>query len=77
MQEPIEPDTGITEHTRKMFALIDDLVRPNHVATPVNTHLFHLIGELEALRQGPQAHRLTRPPCTPPSFEMPLRDSSG
>lgn len=51
MQEPIEPDTGITEHTRKMFALIDDLVRPNHVAKPVNTHLFHLIGELEALRQ--------------------------
>ena len=51
MQEPIEPDTGITEHTRKMFALIDDLVRPNHVAKPVNTHLFHLIGVLEALRQ--------------------------
>jgi hypothetical protein len=52
MQEPIEPDTGITEATRqKMFALIDDLVRPNHVAKPVNTHLFHLIGELEALRQ--------------------------
>ena len=51
MQEPIEPDTGITEHTRKMFALIDDLVRPNHVAKPVNTHLFHLIGELEALRK--------------------------
>ena len=51
MQESIEPDTGITEHTRKMFALIDDLVRPNHVAKPVNTHLFHLIGELEALRQ--------------------------
>ena len=51
MQEPIEPDTGITEHTRKMFALIDDLVRPNHDAKPVNRHLFHLIGELEALRQ--------------------------
>lgn len=51
MQEPIEPETGITEHTRKMFALIDDLVRPNHVAKPVDTHLFHLIGELEALRQ--------------------------
>ena len=51
MQEPIEPETGITEHTRKMFALIDDLVRPNHVAKPVNRHLFHLIGELEALRQ--------------------------
>lgn len=51
MHEPIEPDTGITEHTRKMFALIDDLVRPNHVPKPVNTHLFHLIGELEALRQ--------------------------
>jgi hypothetical protein len=52
MQEPIEPDTGITEATRqKMFAFIDDLVRPNHVAKPVNTHLFHLIGELEALRQ--------------------------
>ena len=51
MQEPIEPDTGITEHTRKMFALIDDLVRPNHVAKPVNRHLFHLIGELEALRK--------------------------
>ncbi len=52
MQEPIEPDTGITEATRqKMFAFIDDLVRPNHVPKPVNTHLFHLIGELEALRQ--------------------------
>jgi hypothetical protein len=52
MQEPIEPDTGITEATRQtMFAFIDDLVRPNHVAKPVNTHLFHLIGELEALRQ--------------------------
>jgi hypothetical protein len=52
MQEPIEPDTGITEATRqRMFAFIDDLVRPNHVAKPVNTHLFHLIGELEALRQ--------------------------
>jgi hypothetical protein len=51
MQEPIEPDTGITEHTRKMFALIDDLVRPNHVAKPVNRHVYHLIGELEALRQ--------------------------
>ena len=51
MQEPIEPDTGITEHTRKMFALIDDLVRPNHVPKPVNRHVYHLIGELEALRQ--------------------------
>jgi hypothetical protein len=51
MQEPIEPDTGITEHTRKMFALIDDLVRPNHVPKPINTHVYHLIGELEALRQ--------------------------
>jgi hypothetical protein len=51
MQEPIEPETGITEHTRKMFALIDDLVRPNHVAKPVNRHVYHLIGELEALRQ--------------------------
>jgi hypothetical protein len=51
MREPIEPDTGITEHTRKMFALIDDLVRPNHVPKPVNTHVYHLIGELEALRQ--------------------------
>ena len=59
MQEPIEPDTGITEHTRKMFALIDDLVRPNHVAKPVNTHLFHLIGELEALR--PDLLRLEDP----------------
>jgi hypothetical protein len=51
MQEPIEPDTGITEHTRKMFALIDDLVRPNHVPKPINTHVYHLIGELEALRK--------------------------
>jgi hypothetical protein len=52
MQEPIEPETGITEATRqKMFAFIDDLVRPNHVPKPVNTHLFHLIGEIEALRQ--------------------------
>ena len=50
MQEPIEPDTGITEATRQtMFAFIDDLVRPNHVAKPVNTHVYHVIGELEAL----------------------------
>ena len=52
MQESIEPDTGITEATRqRMFAFIDDLVRPNHVPKPVNTHVYHDIGELEALRQ--------------------------
>lgn len=45
------PETGITEHTRKMFSLIDDIVRPNHIQKKPNTHVFHLIGEIEALQK--------------------------
>ena len=45
------PETGITEHTRKMFSLIDDIVRPNHIPKTPNNHVFHLIGEIEALQK--------------------------
>lgn len=51
MSEPVHPDTGITEHTRKMFSLLDDIVRPNHKPKQPNTHVFHLIGEIEALQK--------------------------
>jgi hypothetical protein len=51
MSEPMMPETGITEHTRKMFSLIDDIVRPNHISKKLNTHVFHLIGEIEALQK--------------------------
>ena len=51
MPEPIEPETGISEATRVMFTLLDDLVRPNHKPKEPNMHIYHLIGELEALRQ--------------------------
>jgi hypothetical protein len=51
MPEYIEPETGLTEHTRVLFTLLDDLVRPNHKPKEPNKHIFHLIGELEALRK--------------------------
>ena len=46
------PETGITEETRaKMFAFIDDMFTPNHIPKRSNaTHIHHLVGELEALR---------------------------
>ena len=46
----IYPETGITEHTRAMKGMIDDLFTPNHVKRSKATHLYHLVGELEALR---------------------------
>ena len=45
------PETGITEHTRKMFAFIDDIFTPNHIPKRSKaSHIYHLVGELEALR---------------------------
>jgi hypothetical protein len=48
----VYPETGITEETRaKMFAFIDDMFTPNHIPKRSKaTHIYHLIGELEALR---------------------------
>jgi hypothetical protein len=44
------PETGITESTRKMFEFIDDMFTPNHLKQKRASHLYHLVGELEALR---------------------------
>jgi hypothetical protein len=46
----VYPETGITESTRKMFAFIDDMFTPNHIKQSRASHLYHLVGELEALR---------------------------
>ena len=47
----VYPETGITEETRaKMFAFIDDMFTPNHLKKERASHLYHLVGELEALR---------------------------
>ena len=48
----IYPETGITEATRaKMFAFIDEMFTPNHIPKRSKVgHIYHLIGELEALR---------------------------
>jgi hypothetical protein len=47
----VYPETGITEETRaKMFAFIDDMFTPNYLKNKRASHLYHLIGELEALR---------------------------
>jgi hypothetical protein len=46
----VYPETGITEHTRAMMGMIDDLFTPNHVRRSKASHLYHLVGELEALR---------------------------
>ena len=44
------PETGITESTRKMFEFIDDMFTPNHLNQKRASHRYHLVGELEALR---------------------------
>ena len=44
------PETGITESTRKMFEFIDDMFTPNNLKQQRASHLYHLVGELEALR---------------------------
>lgn len=46
------PETGITEATRaKMFAFIDEMFTPNHIPKRSKaSHIYHLVGELEALR---------------------------
>jgi hypothetical protein len=44
------PETGITESTRKMFEFIDDMFTPNYLKKERASHLYHLVGELEALR---------------------------
>ena len=46
------PETGITEATRaKMFAFIDEMFTPNHIPKRSKaSHVYHLVGELEALR---------------------------
>lgn len=48
----IYPETGITEATRaKMFAFIDEMFTPNHIPKRSKaSHIYHLVGELEALR---------------------------
>jgi hypothetical protein len=46
----IYAETGITEHTRVMMGMIDDLFTPNHLKNTRASHLYHLVGELEALR---------------------------
>ena len=46
----VYPETGITESTRKMFEFIDDMFTPNHLKQQRASHLYHLVGELEALR---------------------------
>ena len=46
----IYPETGLSEHTRAMFTILEDIARPNHVEPKRASHLYHLIGEIEALR---------------------------
>ena len=46
----IYPETGISESTRVMMGMIDDLFTPNHLKNTRASHLYHLVGELEALR---------------------------
>jgi hypothetical protein len=43
------PEIGISETTRKMFTILDDLVKPAHVERKHARHLYHLKGELRAL----------------------------
>lgn len=43
------PEIGISEATRKMFTILDDLVKPAHVQSKHERHLYHLKGELRAL----------------------------
>ena len=47
----VYPESGITEETRaKMFEFIDDMFTPNYLKNKRASHLYHLVGELEALR---------------------------
>ena len=43
------PEIGISETTRKMFTILDDLVKPAHVQSKLERHLYHLKGELRSL----------------------------
>ena len=43
------PEIGISETTRKMFTILDELVKPAHVESKHARHLYHLKGELRAL----------------------------
>ena len=45
------PEIGISETTRKMFTILDDLVKPAHVQSKHERHLYHLKGELRALHK--------------------------
>ena len=45
------PEIGISETTRKMFTILDDLVKPAHVESKRERHLYHLKGELRALHK--------------------------
>jgi hypothetical protein len=45
------PEIGISETTRKMFTILDDLVKPAHVESKQERHLYHLKGELRALHK--------------------------
>jgi hypothetical protein len=46
----VYPESGITESTRKMFEFIDEIFTPNYLKKERASHLYHLVGELEALR---------------------------
>jgi hypothetical protein len=45
------PEIGISETTRKMFTILDELVKPAHVQSKHERHLYHLKGELRALHK--------------------------
>ena len=45
------PEIGISETTRKMFTILDELVKPAHVQSKRERHLYHLKGELRALHK--------------------------
>jgi hypothetical protein len=49
MSEQQFNDIGISETTRKMFTILDELVKPLHVESKHARHLYHLKGELRAL----------------------------
>jgi hypothetical protein len=45
------PEIGISETTRKMFTILDELIKPAHVESKHERHLYHLKGELRALHK--------------------------
>jgi hypothetical protein len=45
------PEIGISETTRKMFTILDELVKPAHSESKHSRHLYHLKGELRALHK--------------------------